>query len=45
MRKLLKKRNDVYISTDGNLENATRITKAHDFEIWGVVSHAIHKYI
>lgn len=45
VRKLLKKGNDVYISTDGNIENATRITEAHDFEIWGVVSHAIHKYI
>jgi glucose-1-phosphate thymidylyltransferase len=45
VRKLLKKGNDVYISTDGNLENASRITEAHDFEIWGVVSHAIHKYI
>lgn len=45
VRKLLKKGNNIYISTDRKIENGIRITKAHNFEIWGVVSHAIHKYI
>ncbi len=45
VRKLLKKGSVMYIATDENFDNARQITNELDFEIWGVVSHAIHKYI
>jgi len=45
VRKLLKKGSAMYIAMDEHIENAKKITDDLDFEIWGVVSHAIHKYI
>lgn len=45
VRKLVKHGPNRYLCTDESIENATKITDSLDFEVWGVVSHAIHKYI
>lgn len=45
VRKLLKKDNAMYLTKGKDFSNALKITYDLDFEIWGVVSHAIHKYI
>lgn len=45
VRKLIKQGQTMYLSTKKSLDNATKITDMLDFEVWGVVSHAIHKYI
>lgn len=45
VRKLLKKDNAMYLTKGKDFSNALKITDDLDFEIWGVVSHAIHKYI
>lgn len=45
IRKLVKNGNSMYLSRKKSLDEATKITDMLDFEIWGVVSHAIHKYI
>lgn len=43
--KLIKQGKATYLSQKKSLDNATKITDMLDFEVWGVVSHAIHKYI
>lgn len=45
VRKLLKKNTSMYLTKDNNVNKALKITEDLDFEVWGVVSHAIHKYI
>lgn len=45
VRKLQKKKNNMYLFTNKSTKNGTQITDSLDFEVWGVVSHAIHKYI
>jgi DNA polymerase V len=45
VRKLLKKDNAMYLTKGKDFSNAREITDDLDFEVWGVVSHAIHKYI
>jgi DNA polymerase V len=45
VRKLLKKDNTMYLTRGKSFSNAREVTDDLDFEIWGVVSHAIHKYI
>lgn len=45
VRKLVKQGKTTYLSRKKSLDNATKITDMLDFEVWGVVSHAIHKYI
>ena len=45
VRKLKKHDSDIYLCTDKSTDNAIKVTDSLDFEIWGVVSHAIHKYI
>ncbi|MCW9707850.1 LexA family protein [Fodinibius salsisoli] len=44
-RNLVKQGKDIYLSQKKSLDGATKITDMLDFEVWGVVSHAIHKYI
>jgi DNA polymerase V len=45
VRKLVKQGKNVYLSQKKSLDEATKITDMLDFEVWGVVSHAIHNYI
>lgn len=45
VRKLIRQGHVMYLSEDGTVKDAVKITDLLDFEIWGVVSHAIHKYI
>lgn len=45
VRKLIKQGRAMYLSTDETVKEAVKITDTLDFEVWGVVSHAIHKYI
>lgn len=45
VRKLMKRGSDMYLCTNKSTDNAIKITNPLDFEVWGVVSHAIHKYI
>ncbi len=45
VRKLIKKNSNVYLTSGNNLANKQKLTSDTDFEIWGVVTHAIHKYI
>lgn len=45
VRKLIKQILFFYLAKGKNLNNTQRITDDLDFEIWGVVAHAIHKYI
>lgn len=45
VRKLIKKGNTMYVTTTENEQDQLEITNELDFEIWGVVSYAIHKYI
>lgn len=45
VRKLLKHKKSMYLTKENHLKNARKITNELDFEVWGVVSHAIHKYI
>lgn len=44
VRKLTKENKTRYIAKGKNLNDRTEITDALDFEIWGVVSHSIHKH-
>lgn len=45
VRRLIKKGNTVYVTKGNNTTDKQKITNETDFEIWGVVTHAIHKYI
>lgn len=45
VRKLFKQGTSLYLCTNECTANATKITNELDFKVWGVVSHAIHKYI
>ena len=45
VRKLIKKGNTIYVVKGDDLTGKQKITNETDFEIWGVVTHAIHKYI
>jgi DNA polymerase V len=45
VRKLVKQNNAMCLAKGSNLNDVQQITDDLDFEIWGVVSHAIHKYI
>lgn len=45
VRKLIKKGNTAYIIKSDNSADKKKITNETDFKIWGVVTHAIHKYI
>ncbi|MEL7832551.1 translesion error-prone DNA polymerase V autoproteolytic subunit [Fodinibius sp. Rm-B-1B1-1] len=45
VRKLIKKARSMYLATDKTNEQLQKITKEIDFEIWGVVTHTIHKFI
>lgn len=44
VRKLLKINGTMYIAKGNDFEDRTKITEALDFEVWGVVSHSIHKH-
>lgn len=45
VRKLIKKNNNVFLTSGTHLADEQKVTNATDFEIWGVVTHAIHKFI
>lgn len=45
VRKLVKKGKSMYLLKGKDLDEAQKVTEDLDFEVWGVVSHAIHKYI
>ncbi|PAU94349.1 hypothetical protein CK503_05970 [Aliifodinibius salipaludis] len=45
VRKLIKEGSTAYIIKSDNSADKQKITNETDFEIWGVVTHAIHKYI
>lgn len=45
VRKLIKEGNTMFLATTDDKQNQLKITNELDFEIWGVVSHTIHKYI
>ncbi len=45
LRRLVKKGRTVYITKGDSPADKQKITNETDFEIWGVVTHAIHKYI
>ncbi|MGM0546369.1 MAG: LexA family protein [Bacteroidota bacterium] len=45
VRKLVKQGADMFIAKGKNLDQTQRITDDLDFQIWGVVTHSIHKHI
>lgn len=45
VRRLVKKERSMYLATDETKNNLQKITKETDFEIWGVVTHSIHKFV
>ena len=45
VRKLIKKDHSMYLATNEHKKGLQKITEDIDFEIWGVVTHAIHKYV
>jgi SOS-response transcriptional repressor LexA len=45
VRRLEKRSQGWYLCTKKDSESGRLITEEMDFEIWGVVSHAIHKYL
>ncbi|MDZ7715986.1 MAG: translesion error-prone DNA polymerase V autoproteolytic subunit [Balneolaceae bacterium] len=45
LRRLEKRKGTMFLCTKENQKNATAITNDLDYEIWGVVSHSIHKHI
>lgn len=45
VRKLVKKADSMYLTTDETQNNLQKITEETDFEIWGVVTHTIHKFV
>lgn len=45
VRKLIKQGKSLYLGKGEHLEDTHEVYDELDFEIWGVVSHAIHKYI
>lgn len=45
VRRFEKRSGAIYLSTKKNQEHALKVTAELDFEIWGVVSHSIHKHL
>jgi DNA polymerase V len=45
VRKLIKKNDSVFLTNGNSQTEKQKITNKTDFEIWGVVTHTIHKYI
>lgn len=45
VRKLIKKSGNIFLTSGDKQADKQKITNETDFEIWGVVTHAIHKYI
>lgn len=45
VRKLIKENGGVFLTNGNSQTEKQRITNETDFEIWGVVTHTIHKYI
>lgn len=45
VRKLIREKNDIFLMSGKNQTDKQKITSEIDFEIWGVVTHTIHKYI
>jgi len=44
VKKILKKNGDIYLQPANRIYNSLLVTQDMDFQIWGVVTHAIHSF-
>jgi DNA polymerase V len=44
VKRILKKNNQIYLVPSNTKYQSVMITKDMDFQIWGVVTHAIHHF-